>query len=46
LLEAESVLASNQQFHLVCNKVMNELDYLDSKIIYNRWIEWFKEVVK
>ena len=46
ILEAETILASNTMFHLICDQVRNELGDLDSKIIYDRWFEWFKEKIK
>jgi len=45
ILEAESVLKSNEQFHLICDQVMNEVDALDPKIIYERWFEWFRKSI-
>jgi type IV secretory pathway ATPase VirB11/archaellum biosynthesis ATPase len=42
LLEAEWVSKSNDVFHLICNDVREDVGSLDSKIIYDKWLEWFK----
>ena len=46
ILEAEWVTASNEAFHLISENVMQEVGSLDSKIIYERWQNWFKERLK
>jgi flagellar protein FlaI len=46
LLEAEWASKCNEMFHLVCDDVRREVGFLDSKIIYEKWLEWFKEGVK
>jgi type IV secretory pathway ATPase VirB11/archaellum biosynthesis ATPase len=46
ILEAEWVSKSNDMFHVISNNVKNELDYLDSKEIFNRWDEWFRGEIK
>ena len=46
LLEAESVLKSNEAFHLISEAVRNEVGYLDSEEIYKRWLAWFKQEAK
>lgn len=43
VLEAEFVLNSNQVFHLISDDVMTQMDYLDSREIYERWLEWLRK---
>jgi type IV secretory pathway ATPase VirB11/archaellum biosynthesis ATPase len=43
LLEAPFVVASNNMFHLLSAQVKEEIDVLDSKLIYERWHEWVKK---
>ena len=42
ILEAEFVVKSNDQFHLISSKVLEEFEELDSNEIYKRWLEWLK----
>ncbi len=44
LLEAENVMKSNSQFHIISEDVKREIGSLDSEIIFNRWFEWFKKL--
>lgn len=46
ILEADAILASNTMFHLICDQVMEESGGLDSKMIYDKWLEWFKGNIK
>lgn len=46
LLEAEFVCESNDMFHLISEKVKEEVGALDSKMIYEKWLEWFKTKLK
>jgi type IV secretory pathway ATPase VirB11/archaellum biosynthesis ATPase len=46
ILEAETVLASNTMFHLICDQVREENGELDSNLIYEKWLNWFKEKIK
>ncbi len=46
LLEAEWTSKSNEMFHLICDDVRREVGFLDSKMIYEKWIEWLKESLK
>jgi len=46
LMEAEWVSKSNEMFHLIANEVLKEVGSLDSKAIYERWVEWFEEELK
>ncbi len=43
MLEADVVVDSNSQFHLISEKVREEVGGLDSKMIYDRWLDWFKK---
>jgi len=46
LMEGEWTSKSNEMFHLVCDDVRRDVGFLDSKIIYDKWLEWFKESIK
>lgn len=46
ILEAPSAVLSNSMFHLISEEVRDDIGYLDSKEIYNRWLKWFKNYVK
>jgi len=46
ILEAEWVSRSNDMFHVFSNKVKSEIGHLDSKEIFNRWEEWFKNQLR
>ena len=46
ILEAEWVTTANDAFHLISEKVFQDTGSYDSKIIYEKWLEWFKERLK
>jgi type IV secretory pathway ATPase VirB11/archaellum biosynthesis ATPase len=46
ILEAEWVSASNEMFHIISDQVQRELGQLDSKEIFKRWNEWFKNSLR
>ncbi|MEM5866721.1 MAG: hypothetical protein QXG39_02265, partial [Candidatus Aenigmatarchaeota archaeon] len=46
ILEAEIVVQSNEMFHMISEQVREEVGGLDSKMIYERWLNWFKEKIK
>ncbi len=46
ILEAEPVIAANDMFHKISEKVSNEYGYLDSKKIFFEFKEWYKDFVK
>jgi len=46
VLEAEWTTRSNEMFHTLADKVHKEIGTLDSKEIYKRWDEWFKNELK
>lgn len=43
LLEAENVIKSNSHFHLISNDVKEELGNMDSRLIYDRWLQWLRK---
>jgi len=45
-LEADTVVDSNEIFHLISDQVRQEVGGLDSKIIFDKWLEWFKGRLK
>ncbi|HDJ96570.1 MAG TPA: hypothetical protein ENG45_00675 [Candidatus Aenigmarchaeota archaeon] len=46
ILEADWTVVCNEEFHTICDKVKEEVGSLDSKLIYERWLEWFKDRLK
>jgi hypothetical protein len=46
ILEAEWTSKSNENFHLMADEVRREVGSLDSKMIYDKWVEWFKKELK
>ena len=46
ILEAPTTILSNSVFHLISEEVREELGCLDSREIYKRWLNWFKNYVK
>jgi type IV secretory pathway ATPase VirB11/archaellum biosynthesis ATPase len=46
ILEADWSIAANEAFHLISEKVREEVGFLDSKLIYQRWSEWLKKELK
>jgi type IV secretory pathway ATPase VirB11/archaellum biosynthesis ATPase len=42
ILESDWVVDSNEMFHLISDQVKQEVGSMDSKMIYDRWLEWFK----
>ncbi|MEM5809498.1 MAG: type II/IV secretion system ATPase subunit [Candidatus Aenigmatarchaeota archaeon] len=46
ILEADWVVDSNEVFHLISDQVLQEVGSLDSKLIYERWLAYFKEKLK
>jgi len=46
ILEAEMVVESNEAFHMISEQVREEVGALDSKMIYERWLNWFKERIR
>ena len=46
ILEAKTVSDANEIFHLISEQVKEEVGSLDSKLIYERWLEWFKKYLK
>ena len=46
LLEAETVVASNQIFHTLCDQSRQENGTIDNKKVFEQWLEWFKKQAK
>lgn len=46
LLEADFVVQANDQFHMLSDKIKEEVGSLDSKRIFFEWNEWLKRSVK
>jgi hypothetical protein len=46
LLEAETTVKSNQMFHIFAEKCREDIGSIDSKRVYNEWLEWFKNYAK
>ncbi len=46
ILEAEWVVAANEAFHLISEEVSREVGYVDSKLVYERWLNWFKNKLR
>lgn len=46
LMEAETTVASNQKFHELAEKTRLEVGEVDSKRVYEGWLQWFKERAK
>ena len=45
LLESKFVIKSNMMFHLLSESVKNEIGVIDSKILFERWHNWLKEIL-
>jgi flagellar protein FlaI len=43
LLEAETTVKVNQIFHTLAEESRKDIGYIDSKRVYDKWLEWFKE---
>jgi len=46
ILEADWTVRCNEMFHLISDETRRKVGSLDSKIIYDKWLEWFKESLK
>jgi type IV secretory pathway ATPase VirB11/archaellum biosynthesis ATPase len=46
ILEADWICDSNEMFHLISDDVRQEVGSIESKIVYEKWLEWFKEKLK
>lgn len=45
-LEADTIVDSNEIFHIVSDQVRQEVGGMDSKMIFDKWLEWFKGRLK
>ena len=46
LLEAETTVKSNQRFHIFSGESRKDVGYVDTKRVYNEWLEWFKKYAR
>jgi type IV secretory pathway ATPase VirB11/archaellum biosynthesis ATPase len=46
ILEAGWTIRSNEMFHIISDQVKMEVGGLDSKLIYDKWENWFKGELK
>ncbi len=46
ILEAPFVGKANDSFHIISDKVIRETGSMDSKEIYNRWMDWAKAEIR
>jgi len=46
LMEAEWVVLSNNEFHLIAERLREEMGAVDPKIAYNEWEKWLRQHVK
>jgi len=46
ILEADFVVQANDMFHIVSENVKSMTGVLDSKRIYNEWVEWLKKGIQ
>ncbi len=46
ILESNFTVESNEIFHIITDKIKQEVGGIDSKMIYENWLEWFKDRLK
>jgi len=46
ILEAKFIVEVNDQFHMITDKVKEEVGFMDSKRIFFEWNEWLKKAAK
>ncbi len=46
ILEADWTVEGNEMFHIISESVKKEIGSLDSKIIFEKWENWFKKKLK
>jgi len=46
LLEAETTIKVNEMFHEIAEKSRREIGTVDTKRVYEEWLEWFKKYAK
>jgi len=46
ILEGDWIVESNEMFHLISEQVREEVGALDSKMIFEKWFDWFEKKLK
>ena len=46
LLEAPFVIKANDEFHMLCDRITQEVGSLDSKRIFSGWQDWLNREIK
>ncbi len=46
VLESDTVMKSNQIFHILCDRSRKETGAIDNKRVYDEWLTWFKNTLK
>jgi hypothetical protein len=46
LLEAETTIKVNEMFHEIAEKSRKEIGTVDTKRVYEEWLDWFKKYAK
>ena len=46
ILESDWVVKSNSEFHLIIEKLRNEIGAAEAKRVYEEWEKWFREELK
>jgi hypothetical protein len=46
ILEVDWVIDSNEMFHMISSQVRQEVGSIDTKIVYEKWLDWFKEKLR
>ncbi len=46
IVEAEWVVSSNNKYHLLAERLRQEIGYSDPRRVYEEWLKWFKGSIK
>ena len=46
ILESDWITISNSMYHIISENVKSEVGTLDPKMIYEKWLEWYKEKLR
>lgn len=46
LMEAPFVVMSNEKFHIISDEVKREVGSIDTDMVYEKWNNWLKEIMK